>query len=128
MYKKERTFILISITILLLISICNFSFAAYPEREVTLLMASSAGGGDDLIAQTFKPYLEKYLGVRTICDYKIGAGMTVAWAYIVNSTKPDGYTLGLTKVPHLAATEIMRKDEKKHKWEDIVPVYNIVVD
>ncbi|NLM95829.1 MAG: tripartite tricarboxylate transporter substrate binding protein [Firmicutes bacterium] len=104
------------------------SAADYPSREIRLIVASNAGGGDDAIVQMLIPYLEKYLGQRIICEYKPGAGMTVAWGYVKHSTKPDGYTLPMSKVPHLPATEITLKEEKQHEWDDIDPLYNIVVD
>jgi len=134
MLNKKLLLDLIIMSIVLCFCITNFSFAAgvdwskYPEKDIKLIIAAKAGGGDDRIIQTFKPFLEKYLGTNIVCVYKPGAGMTVAWSYIVNNTKPDGYTLGMSKVPHLAATEIMMKEEKQHEWEDIVPLYNIVID
>jgi len=119
---------LIIISLVLFFSITTLGSAIYPEKDIRLIIAAKAGGGDDRIIQTFKPFLEKYFGKNIICVYKPGAGMAIAWGYIVNNTKPDGYTLGMSKVPHLQATEIMRQEEKQHEWEDIVPLYNIVID
>lgn len=134
MLNRKLLLSLIILSLVLFFCITTLSLAAgvdwskYPEKNIKLIIAAKAGGGDDRIIQTFKPFLEKYLGTNIVCVYKPGAGMTVAWGYIVNETKPDGYTLGMSKVPHLQATEIMRQEEKQHKWEDIVPLYNIVID
>lgn len=134
MLNKKLLLSLIVLSIVLCFCITIFSFAAvvdwskYPEKTVHLIHPSNPGGGDDLIIQTFKPFLEKYLGTDVVSVYKQGAGMMVAWGYIVNETEPDGYTLGMSKALDFSVTEIMRKEEKEHNWEDIVPLYNLVID
>lgn len=134
MLNKKLLLGLIILSIILCFCITNFSFAAdvdwskYPEKNVNIIVGSNPGGSDDLIVQTFIPFLEKYLGTNVVSVYKPGAGGVAAWAYIVNNTKPDGHTLGMAKAPHLAAAEILRKEEKEHKWEDIVPLYSVIID
>jgi len=69
--------------------------AEFPDRPITLIVGSGAGGGTDTMARAIASSLEATLGVNVIVDNRGGAGGTVAVEY-VRSRPSDGYTIGLT--------------------------------
>lgn len=75
----------------------NFAFADYPEKEVTVIIPWSAGGGTDLIGRQLAILLEKDLGKPFVVVNKTGGGGAVGFQAIA-SAKPDGYTIGLISV------------------------------
>ena len=69
------------------------ALAEYPERPVTLLVPFTAGGGSDMGARTYEPYLEECLGQDVVIVNKPGAGGELGFAELAQTT-PDGYTIG----------------------------------
>lgn len=76
----------------LLVSAMNPSFAAWPERNITLVVPWSPGGSTDILARLFADYLTRALGQTVIVENKAGASGNIG-ANIVAKAKPDGYTL-----------------------------------
>lgn len=66
--------------------------AAYPERLITIVCASGAGGAVDVTTRVFADFLSKELGQTVLVQNEPGAGSTIAMNY-VSRAKPDGYTL-----------------------------------
>ena len=95
--------------------------AAYPEKNITLIIPFSTGGGFDTYARLIAPYVEKYLPrkVKVIPKNMPGAGgrMGLAAGY---RAKPDGYTLTLANIPGVAIPPILGKkvayDLDKMTW------------
>ena len=100
-------------------------FAAYPERPITMVIAYSAGGGTDVGARAFAPFLEKYLGQSIVIINKPGAGGELGFTEIVNS-KADGYTIGFTNTPTFISIPIQRKT--RFSVDMAAPIANIVDD
>jgi len=100
-------------------------FAAYPDRPITMIVAYSAGGGTDVGARAFAPYLEKYLGQTIVIINKPGAGGELGFTEIVNS-KPDGYTIGFSNTPTFISIPIQRKT--RFSVDMAAPIANIVDD
>lgn len=77
----------------------------YPNKPVKLLVASTAGGGIDLLARMFAQRLSEQMGQQFVVENMGGAGGTIASATLARAT-PDGYTLlfGATTVAVNAAT------------------------
>ena len=69
--------------------------AGYPERPITMIVAYSPGGGTDVLARSFAPFIEKYLGngASITVINKPGAGGEVGFTATAQA-KPDGYTIG----------------------------------
>ncbi len=84
------------------------AFAEYPDRPVTLLIPFSPGGGSDVGARTYAPYLEKCLGGTIIVVNKPGAGGELGFAELASS-EPDGYKIGYLNMPNMAAGPIVKK-------------------
>lgn len=87
------------------------AFAEYPERNITYIIPSSAGGGTDTTARTLIPFLEKALGGTIVPVNKPGGGGSIGISAVVNA-KPDGYTLGQPQVPALVAKQFESKKIK----------------
>ncbi|HEY4143161.1 MAG TPA: tripartite tricarboxylate transporter substrate binding protein [Pseudolabrys sp.] len=66
--------------------------AAYPERLITIVCASGAGGAVDVTTRVFADFLSKELGQTVLVQNEPGGGSTIAMNY-VSRAKPDGYTL-----------------------------------
>ena len=96
--KITRIWLSISILILVLLGggTCREAMAAsvadYPNRPITLMVATSAGGGYDLGARNIARFLPKYLPKKAdvIVDNVPGAGQLIAM-HALYAAKPDGY-------------------------------------
>ncbi|XAH26336.1 tripartite tricarboxylate transporter substrate binding protein [Xylophilus sp. GW821-FHT01B05] len=75
------------------LGICAFAaHAAYPERVITLVVPTAAGGGNDAIARTVAQKMSTLLGQQVIVDNKAGANGSIASEYVARATG-DGYTI-----------------------------------
>jgi len=69
------------------------AFAAWPERNISLIHGLTAGGGVDVSARVIAEGLSKKLGQQIVVEPKPGAAGTLMAAQLARAT-PDGYTLG----------------------------------
>ncbi|MCD1644714.1 tripartite tricarboxylate transporter substrate binding protein [Aurantimonas coralicida] len=83
--------------------------AEYPERNVTMYVAYSPGGGTDVMARTLIPYLEKYLpgDGSIVVENKPGAGGEIGFTAIATAEN-DGYSIGMINVPAVVTPLIQR--------------------
>lgn len=65
---------------------------SYPERNISVVVHSSAGGGSDTWARKVSALMEEQLGVEFVVSNQPGANGTIA-ANAVWKAKHDGYTL-----------------------------------
>jgi tripartite-type tricarboxylate transporter receptor subunit TctC len=70
----------------------NTADAAWPERQITLIVPFSAGGPTDIISRILAEPMSKTLGQQVIIENVVGAGGTIAVTRVKNSA-PDGYTI-----------------------------------
>lgn len=70
----------------------------YPSKPISFVVAYAAGGGTDVAARMFVPYLEKYLGGTIGIVNKPGGNAEVGFSSIATA-KPDGYTIGMLNFP-----------------------------
>jgi tripartite-type tricarboxylate transporter receptor subunit TctC len=70
--------------------------AAWPEKDITLIVPFKPGGGYDIISRIVAPLIEKYLPkkVNVVVKNVDGAAGTTGMMEVLNS-KPDGYTIGM---------------------------------
>ncbi|HTM76217.1 MAG TPA: tripartite tricarboxylate transporter substrate binding protein, partial [Devosia sp.] len=81
--------------------------AEFPERPITLIVNSGPGGGVDIVARTYQPFLEQCLGASLVIVNTPGAGGAIAFAQLAES-KPDGYTIGNINLPNTVTQPIER--------------------
>lgn len=77
--------------------------AEFPERDITIIVPYSPGGGSDQQARRLQPGLEKALGVTIRIVYKTGGGGAVGFNELYRA-KPDGYTISNVVVPNIIVT------------------------
>ena len=66
------------------------AFAAWPERNISLIHGLTAGGGVDVSARVIAEGLSRKLGQQIVVEPKPGAAGTLAAAQMARAT-PDGY-------------------------------------
>ena len=67
-------------------------FRTFPQREVRIIVPTSAGGGNDTMARTITRKLGPILGQTVMVDNRAGANGSVACEYVAAS-QADGHTL-----------------------------------
>lgn len=82
--------------------------APWPERTVTIIVPSAAGGAADLTARTFAQYLGAKTGQTVVVEDRPGAGGIVG-TNSVKSTPADGYTFLLSTNSTQAANPYLYK-------------------
>jgi tripartite-type tricarboxylate transporter receptor subunit TctC len=92
MFKKVLKNVVVSLSVLGFSA--STALAAFPDKDLTLVVPWSAGGGTDTIARALVKNAEKYIGVNVNVVNKIG-GQGVVGMSSVKLARPDGYTVGL---------------------------------
>lgn len=64
----------------------------YPSEPITIIVPTSAGGGNDTMARVLSRKLGPQLGQSIVVDNRAGANGSVAAEYVA-AARPDGYTL-----------------------------------
>lgn len=86
--------ILISLLIAGTACVSSASFAAYPEKPVTIIVSNPPGGPVDVMLRVIANRLSEKWGQPVIVDNKPGASGIISTRTIVESPA-DGYTLGM---------------------------------
>lgn len=84
------------------------AFAAYPEREIKIVVPFTAGGPTDVVARTMAEAMRKALNSPVVVENLDGAGGTRGPG-IVAKAKPDGYTLLVHHIGMSTAPALYRK-------------------
>jgi tripartite-type tricarboxylate transporter receptor subunit TctC len=97
----------------------------YPSRPIRLVVASSPGGGSDILARTFAQKLSEELAQQVVVDNRGGASGVIG-TDIVAKASPDGYTLLIIQ-PSLTINPSMIAKLPYDATRDFAPV-SLVVD
>jgi len=102
MMNKTHRFTGMALTGLFATAISGAAAAqAYPERPVRVIVQFSPGGNVDTSARVLAQQLTKQLGQQMVVDNRAGASGSIAYQTVAGAT-PDGYTLGIGHIGHLA--------------------------
>lgn len=82
--------------------------AAYPEREIKVVVPFTAGGPTDVVARTMADAMRKVLNSPVVVENLDGAGGTRGPG-IVAKAKPDGYTVLIHHIGMSTAPALYRK-------------------
>ena len=94
--------------------------AAYPERSITVVCASGAGGAVDVTTRIITDHMAKTLGQNIVVQNDPGAGGTLAINQ-VGKASPDGYTL-LTIGPTVGTLKELFPKATADVQRDLEPV------
>jgi len=103
---------------------------SYPTKPVKLIVAYSAGGGNDALARLVAQRFRDALGQPVVVENRPGSDGDIGTGFVATS-KPDGYTLLLGFVVNMAQRHHMR-DVGYDPMRDFAPVsmvaraYNIL--
>lgn len=105
------------------------AYAAYPERNVDLIVPFPPGGQADLAARPVALKLQELLGKAFVVDNRGGAGGAIGNAYAAKSA-PDGYTLLMTLSSLAVLPEADRILGRPAQYEtsQLVPIARVLAD
>jgi 2-methylaconitate cis-trans-isomerase PrpF/tripartite-type tricarboxylate transporter receptor subunit TctC len=87
---------------------------AYPDKAITIVVPTAAGGGNDAMARTIAQKLGPLLGQTMIIDNRAGANGAIASEF-VSRAAPDGHTLMFGYI----ATHAMNPALQKLRYDPI---------
>jgi 2-methylaconitate cis-trans-isomerase PrpF/tripartite-type tricarboxylate transporter receptor subunit TctC len=93
---------------------------AYPSEPITIIVPTSAGGGNDTMARVFSRKLGPQLGQSIVVDNRAGVNGSVAAEYVA-AARPDGYTLMFGYIATHGINPVMQ-DVRYDPQADFVPV------
>lgn len=110
-------------TLALLAALCAAPAVAapWPERPITLIVPSAAGGAADLSARTFAQFLGARTGQTVIVEDRPGAGGIVG-TQSAKQAKADGYTFLLSTNSTHSANQYLFKQLPYDAQKDFVQV------
>jgi tripartite-type tricarboxylate transporter receptor subunit TctC len=93
---------------------CGSAFAAYPEKAITIVVPTAAGGANDAMARVLGQAMSAKLKQPVIVDNKAGANGAIASEFVMRAP-PDGYTLMLGYI----ATHAMNPSLQKLRYDPV---------
>jgi tripartite-type tricarboxylate transporter receptor subunit TctC len=89
----------------------------YKGKTITMVVASTVGGGYDLWARLAARYMVKYIpgNPSIVVQNMPGAGNIIGANYVYSVAKPDGLTLGAVN-PALYFDQLVGRTEVKFDW------------
>jgi tripartite-type tricarboxylate transporter receptor subunit TctC len=106
--------------------------ADYPDKPITFVVPSAAGGSPDVLSRVITTELAKILNTSVVIDNKPGAAGNIGILNII-SKPADGYTIGYGNVNTLAVNRSLFKKLPYDVDRDLVPVahafnlYNVMI-
>jgi tripartite-type tricarboxylate transporter receptor subunit TctC len=95
--------------------------AAYPTRNITLVLPFAAGSGTDTTTRIISKELGIALGTGMVIDNKAGANGSIAASYVARAN-PDGYTLFVTTNTTHSANPYLLKTLSYDPMKDFTPI------
>jgi tripartite-type tricarboxylate transporter receptor subunit TctC len=96
--------------------------AAFPDRDITLVVPWAAGGGTDTLARTLVKNGQKYFGVNINVLNRVGGNGVVGMDSVAKA-KPDGYTVGVITF-HLSAYRLIGLSDLSYRDFDLIALLN----
>lgn len=111
MIHERRQLLRAAVTTLALA--CSSAFA-YPERTITIVVPTAAGGGNDAMARVIAQGLSVLLKQSVVVENKAGANGAIASEFVARAA-PDGHTLMLGYI----ATHAMNPALQKLRYDPV---------
>jgi tripartite-type tricarboxylate transporter receptor subunit TctC len=100
------------------------ALAAYPDRNILMIVPFAPGGPTDIIARIISAAFQKSLGQSVIVDNRGGAAGNIGMAIAARAT-PDGYTLLLTSTA-IAVNPALFSNLGYDPFKDFLPISELV--
>lgn len=104
----------------------------YPNKPITLVIPTGAGGGTDLVARVLQKKLADTLGQPVVIENKAGAGGILGNQFVARAA-PDGYTLlmssnqfAIISAVHKSTPYDPRKDFQPVAYIGLIPTVVVV--
>ncbi|MFW6295452.1 MAG: Bug family tripartite tricarboxylate transporter substrate binding protein [Halanaerobium sp.] len=98
--------------------------AAFPEKNITIIVPWGAGGGTDAVARVLANEAEEFTDVSINVENKTGGGGAVGHGQGARAN-PDGYTVTLTTVELVIQPHI---EDVDYSYTDFRPIMQINLD
>ena len=102
------------------------SFAAYPEKPITLIVPFAAGGANNAIARIVAQELTSVLGQPVVVDNRAGAGGALG-SDLVAKSAADGYTILIASSAH-AINPSVHKQMPYNTLNDFATIMQVTKD
>ena len=119
MLQKGMTFVLVLVG---LIGLWGTVEAAFPERDITLVVPWAAGGGTDTLARTLVKNGKKYFGVNINVVNRVGGTGVVGMDSVVKA-RADGYTVGVITF-NLSTYRLLAQSDLSYRDFDLIALLN----
>ena len=119
MLRKGMTFVLVLVG---LIGLWGTVEAAFPERDITLVVPWAAGGGTDTLARTLVKNGKKYFGVNINVVNRVGGTGVVGMDSVVKA-RADGYTVGVITF-NLSTYRLLAQSDLSYRDFDLIALLN----
>jgi tripartite-type tricarboxylate transporter receptor subunit TctC len=96
--------------------------AAFPERDITLVVPWAAGGGTDTLARTLVKNGKKYFGVNINVVNRVGGTGVVGMDSVVKA-RADGYTVGVITF-NLSTYRLLAQSDLSYRDFDLIALLN----
>lgn len=97
----------------------------YPEKEISIIVNASAGGGTDLTMRALARATEPFLGVPIVVVNRPGAGGAIGAAAVAR-VKADGYQIGALNNTYYIIP--MVRPEVPYRWADFKTIIMVNAD
>jgi tripartite-type tricarboxylate transporter receptor subunit TctC len=91
----------------------------FPNRPIQLIVPYAAGGATDAVARLLQQGMEKRLGQPILVINRPGASTTLGTQQVARAA-PDGYTIAMVSVPHVANYTLLK--EMPYAQSDFIPI------
>ena len=119
MLRKGMTLLLVLVSV---IGLWGTVEAAFPERDITLVVPWAAGGGTDTLARTLVKNGKKYFGVNINVVNRVG-GTGVVGMDSVAKARADGYTVGVITF-NLSTYRLLAQSDLSYRDFDLIALLN----
>lgn len=96
----------------------------YPNRPITIVVATPAGGALDAIARVMADKMSKSMGQAVLVDNRAGGAGVIA-GQMVSHAAPDGYTLLLSHSGALLTTPLLMAKPPYRLLTDFTPITEV---
>lgn len=110
-----KKFLLATLLVVLCLALGSASFAAFPDKPITIINSATAGSPTDVLARQIAQYAEKFLKQPMVVVNKPGGGGGTTFAALL-SEPADGYNVASINSSQITALQSQLK--KDFKFDD----------